>query len=125
MVSQREWARKNPDYFKGRYEAVKCWREKHPDYRRQWWEKRRKTQAQGIQDSVVSKTVRKSIGLTIPVGVFEGIQDLVCLDLPVIIRSYRGVDVSSGVQGGIQDEIEFLRPVVIRHPACDGQRATP
>lgn len=69
--SQRRWVEANPEYFKGRYENTKAWRELHPDYQRQWRAKRHK-----IQDEIPSTTSMKSIRLVIPVKYFKGeIQD--------------------------------------------------
>jgi hypothetical protein len=38
---QALWRKANPNYFHGRYEDVKSWRQHHPDYQRQWRAKRK------------------------------------------------------------------------------------
>lgn len=34
--NNRSFRVRNPEYWLGRYEEVKDWRQKHPDYQRQW-----------------------------------------------------------------------------------------
>jgi len=34
--NNRQFRAKNPEYWWGRYEEVKDWRRRHPDYQRQW-----------------------------------------------------------------------------------------
>ena len=42
--SQKRWVEANPDYFNGRYNEVKEWRKKHPDYQRFWRKRTREIQ---------------------------------------------------------------------------------
>jgi hypothetical protein len=55
--SQRQWQRKNPDYFKGpeHAERVRRWRASHPGYSR--GRKRRKTEA-ALQDSAPAQVTQ-------------------------------------------------------------------
>lgn len=71
--SQQEWVAKNPGYFRGRYGAVRDWRAAHPDYQRQWREKRRAE----IQDLARPEIPVKSVRLVVPENLWPGeIQDL-------------------------------------------------
>ena len=36
ISQQAQWRKKNPTYFRDRYEDVKRWRARHPDYQRKW-----------------------------------------------------------------------------------------
>lgn len=73
--SQKEWVRKNPDYFKGRYDEVLVWRKTHPDYQRAWRAKRRE-----IQDEKPMVTPCRTIRLRVPVSFFKDeIQDEITL----------------------------------------------
>ena len=70
-ASQSAWVSKNSDYFKGRYENTKKWREEHPGYQRQ----RRKNRRE-IQDEIPSLPSMKSVRLLLPVTWFKSeIQD--------------------------------------------------
>jgi len=53
----KAWRLKNPDYFRGRYEYVKAWREDHPGYQKAW---RRKRPCE-IKTEIPSKTPIKSM----------------------------------------------------------------
>jgi hypothetical protein len=52
--ADRNWRKKNPEYFKGRYESyLKPWLEKHPGYLKAY-RRRKKLQAQNdIQDKIL------------------------------------------------------------------------
>jgi hypothetical protein len=41
IESNKRFGRKNPDYWLGRYEVVKVWRQEHPDYQREWRRRRK------------------------------------------------------------------------------------
>lgn len=74
-LAQKKWVKKNPDYFKGRYENTKQWRKNNPDYQRQWRAKNRKKRNE-IQDEIPSKSSLKTISLVVPDSFFKGeIQD--------------------------------------------------
>ena len=59
--SQEAWLKKNPDYFKGRYEQTKEFREKNPTYQSEWRAKRRE-----IQDEIPSSGPIKTIRIVVP-----------------------------------------------------------
>lgn len=70
--SQRRWVEANPGYFKGRYDYVKEWRERNPDYQRRWRAMRRGE----IQDEMPSKKPVVTLRLVVPGKWFKGeIQD--------------------------------------------------
>ena len=59
--SNKRFRRRNPDYWLGRDEVVKAWRQEHPDYQRKW-RRRRKEQrmtlsAGEIQAEMFSKAL--------------------------------------------------------------------
>ena len=84
---------------------MKEWRAKNPDYQKRWRAKRRE-----IQDEIVAKSRVKSLAFNIPAAVLESeIQDVIRLNLPVVVRSYRGV----ARQREIQPEIELLSPSIV------------
>lgn len=39
--NNKSFSRKNPEYWRGRYEDVKAWRAKHPGYQKQWRQRQR------------------------------------------------------------------------------------
>lgn len=59
--SNKRFRRKNPDYWLGRYEVVKAWRQEHPDYQREWRRKRKERRmavsAGEIQAEMFSKAL--------------------------------------------------------------------
>ncbi len=66
------WVEANPGYFKGRYEYVKEWREKNPDYQRRWRARKRGE----IQDEITSRKPVVTLRLVVPDRWFKGeIQD--------------------------------------------------
>jgi hypothetical protein len=57
--NNRIFSKNNPGYWRGRYDYVKRWRQKHPDYQRQW---RANSRQQGrsqfeIQAEMLSKAI--------------------------------------------------------------------
>jgi hypothetical protein len=73
--SQKQWVLKNPDYFKGRYPAIKAWKTKNPDYQKQWRKKQRE-----IQDSIPPPAPVLTLSIQVPAKVFRGeIQDSIRL----------------------------------------------
>lgn len=75
--SQKRWCEANPEYFKGRYEGTKQWRQEHPDYQRQWRATRRRGE---IQDEISPKSPIKTIHIVVPAKWLRGeIQDEIIL----------------------------------------------
>jgi len=60
--SQAAWCRKNPDYFRGRYENTRAWLSRNPGYLR-----RRRHGGRDIQDALPIVTPMKTIRCIIPV----------------------------------------------------------
>jgi len=58
--ADRNWRKKNPEYFKGRYETyLKKWLEKHPGYLKAY-RRRKKLQAQNdIQDKILLLKIQR------------------------------------------------------------------
>ena len=74
--SQEKWVKANPDYFTGRYENTKEWREQHPGYQKQW----RAGKRCEIQDEIPHSSPVKSIRLVVPVKwLTDEIQDEIIL----------------------------------------------
>ncbi len=73
--SQKKWLEANPGYFEGRYEYVKQWRRKYPDYQRRW-RAERKAKRREIQDEIPPSKPVITIRLVIPAKLLKGeIQD--------------------------------------------------
>jgi hypothetical protein len=59
--NNRTFRAQNPEYWLGRYEEVKDWRRKHPDYQRQWRRARKQRRsASEIQAERLSKAMEFS-----------------------------------------------------------------
>lgn len=70
-ASQRNWIKANPEYFHGRYQEIRLWREKNPGYQREWRMKSRE-----IQDKIPSLTSLATIRIVVPAKLLKGeIQD--------------------------------------------------
>jgi hypothetical protein len=114
--SQKDWHRKNPDYFRGRYPYLLEWRKKHPDYQRQLRKKRASVCAQpeiqdlepGSGDHNTVTLLKKPVLFSVPVSEIQGeIQDLekyFGLNCTVILRGYSKLP-SHGTGVEIQDEL--------------------
>jgi len=73
--TQKRWLEANPGYFKGRYEDIKQWRKRHPDYQRRWRAQRRAKRRE-IQDEMSPSKPVITIRLVIPAKLLKGeIQD--------------------------------------------------
>ena len=100
--ADRNWRKKNPDYFKGRYESyLKPWLEKHPGYLKAY-RRRRKSQAQNdIQDKILLLKIQRVK------------PDRVCKnnDIQDELTSIFSMDMFklSGYVYDIQDEINLLK----------------
>ena len=124
-ISQREWCRKNPHYFEGRYDYLRQWRKNNPNYQKEW----RKCSAiknklgdcpavagkDEIQDlepvgSVVKPVIllKKPVLFSVPVDeIQDEIQDAekkFNLNCTLIIRGYR-ISRASGSGHEIQDHL--------------------
>ena len=67
-LRDKAWRRKNPDYFKGRYEYVKAWRAARPGYQKgQRCKKRRKIQVQ-IRPQSPIKSMRLHLRCNLRLG---------------------------------------------------------
>ena len=58
--NNKVFSRNNPGYWRGRYESLKEWRQKHPDYQRQWRQKRKQS-VLANQDEIQAELLRKAI----------------------------------------------------------------
>jgi hypothetical protein len=59
--NNRQFRAKNPEYWWGRYEEVKDWRRRHPDYQRQWRRGRKQRRSAGeIQAERLSQAMEFS-----------------------------------------------------------------
>jgi hypothetical protein len=61
--NNRAFTEKNPGYWSQRYEEVKQWRQRHPDYQRRWRQKR-KAQPKATPSEIQAEKLRKAIELT-------------------------------------------------------------
>ena len=66
--SQRRWVEANPGYFEGRYEYVKQWRQKNPDYQKRWRSGRRHE----IQDKIPPSKPLVTLRFVVPVKWLKG-----------------------------------------------------
>ena len=98
-ISQKRWCRANPDYFHGRYEEVRLWRERNPGYQKKW----RRGGAE-IQDEIVKKKSAESTRLMLPVCILKAeIQD------EIRLKYKNHQNVTATFVHEIQDEIYFTR----------------
>lgn len=61
--NNRAFTEKSPGYWSQRYEEVKQWRQRHPDYQRQWRQKR-KAQKKVTPSEIQAEKLSKAIELT-------------------------------------------------------------
>jgi len=61
--NNRSFSRRNPGYWRGRYDYLRGWRLTHPDYQRQW-RQRRKAQNKATLFEIQAERLRKAIELT-------------------------------------------------------------
>lgn len=115
--SQRKWVEANPDYFKGRYEVVKEWRAKHPDYQRLWREKARE-----IQDKIPHAEPVKTMVLVIPEKMLKNeIQD----EIRLVRQCGCGLYVAGGQKAAVRYKIRLPHlPGCSTLDSCDGRAAT-
>ncbi len=59
--NNRIFSKKNPGYWDGRYPYVKQWRQRHPDYQRQWRQKRKREKP---LPEIQAERIGKAIELT-------------------------------------------------------------
>ena len=98
-MAQGRWCRANPDYFHGRYEELRLWRERNPGYQKRW----RRGRAE-IQDEIASKKSVNSLRLMLPVCILKDeIQDKIRL------KYKPNQEVTAVFVHEIQDEIYFTR----------------
>lgn len=98
-ISQKRWCRVNPDYFLGRYEELRLWRERNPGYQKRW----RRGRAE-IQDEIASKKSVNSPRLMLPVCILKAeIQD----EIRLKYKSHQ--EVTAVFVHEIQDQIYFTR----------------
>ena len=82
--NQRNWRRKNPEYFRGRYDETKAWLERNPGYLKQW-----RRAARDIQNSIPHISPMKSIRCILPVNLLKNdIQNSMLLLTPIDKRTY-------------------------------------
>lgn len=65
--NNRAFTEKNPGYWSSRYEDVKQWRQKHPDYQRRWRQGRKQGRSPG---EIQAERLSKAIGFTERVYLF-------------------------------------------------------
>lgn len=58
--NNKAFSSNNPGYWRGRYDVVKQWRQKHPDYQRQW-RKKRKQNVLSDRGEIQAELLRKAI----------------------------------------------------------------
>lgn len=63
--NNKAFSKNNPGYWHGRYEYVKGWRQKHPDYQRQWMKKMKPL---ANQDEIQAEMSKKSFINTQVIG---------------------------------------------------------
>lgn len=98
-ISQKRWCRTNPDYFHGRYEELRLWRERNPGYQKKW----RRGRAE-IQDEMTNKKPMESTRLMLPVCILKAeIQD------EIRLKYKRHQEVTALFVNEIQDQIYFTR----------------
>jgi len=51
-LSYKNWIRRNPDYFKGRYPNLKNWLDEHPGYLKEYRKRRRNKTCDDIQNEL-------------------------------------------------------------------------
>ncbi len=74
--SQKAWTGKNPEYFQGRYENTKRWRQQNPTYQKRWRRNRRE-----IQDAIGDASPLRSLRILVPVKSLLGeIQDTIWIE---------------------------------------------
>jgi hypothetical protein len=75
-VQEKSWRKRNPDYFHGRYQNTKAWRQAHPGYQKTWRAKKRRE----IQTQIRPPKPIQSIRLHLRLGLRVGeIQTQLCL----------------------------------------------
>jgi len=98
-VSQKRWCRANRDYFQGRYEETRLWRERNPGYQKRWRRGRSE-----IQDEMAQEKSVESMRLMLPVCILKDeIQD------EIRLKYKNHQDVRALFVREIQDEIYFTR----------------
>jgi hypothetical protein len=65
--NNRAFSEKNPGYWSQRYEEVKQWRQRHPDYQRRWRQAKRKRRS---PSEIQAERLRKAIEFTERVHLF-------------------------------------------------------
>ena len=57
----KRFRRKNPDYWLGRSDVVKTWRQNHPDYQKEWRRKKKERQATLSTGEIQSELFAKAL----------------------------------------------------------------
>jgi ferric-dicitrate binding protein FerR (iron transport regulator) len=65
--NNRAFTEKNPGYWSERYEEVRQWRQRHPDYQRRWRQAKRKGRSAG---EIQAERLRRAIEFTERVHLF-------------------------------------------------------
>jgi hypothetical protein len=62
--NNKAFSKNNPDYWQGRYKYLEEWRQKNPDYQRQWRQKKKQSDSNN-QGEIQAEIIKKAIDITV------------------------------------------------------------